>query len=71
MANTPYAVSDATADMGITLMLCALRGVNERQANARAGKWRLGMGLAEDPAGKTIGFLGMGEGAWYEASGGR
>jgi glyoxylate reductase len=71
VANTPYAVSDATADMGITLMLCALRGVNERQANARAGKWRLGMGLAEDPAGKTIGFLGMGEGAWYEASGGR
>ena len=46
--------------MGITLMLCALRGINERQANCRAGRFRMGMGLAEDPAGKTIGFFGMG-----------
>lgn len=60
VANTPYAVTEATADMGILLMLNTLRGINERQANCRNGKFRLGMGLADDPAGKTLGIYGMG-----------
>ena len=61
VANTPYAVTDATADMAITLMLCALRGISAREANIKAGKWKQGMGLAEDPAGKTLGIFGMGK----------
>ncbi|RSH95305.1 hypothetical protein EHS25_000392 [Saitozyma podzolica] len=46
--------------MGILLMLSALRGLSEYEANARAGKWREGMQLTDDPFQKTIGFIGMG-----------
>ncbi|KAK4687541.1 hypothetical protein P7C73_g2585, partial [Tremellales sp. Uapishka_1] len=60
LSNTPNAVTEATADMGILLMLAALRGLSESEALCRAGKWREGMVLTEDPAGKTIGFIGLG-----------
>ncbi|ORY24759.1 glycerate-and formate-dehydrogenase [Naematelia encephala] len=60
LSNTPNAVTAATADMGILLMLSALRGSTEGEANARQGKWRDGLGLESDPTGLTIGFLGMG-----------
>jgi lactate dehydrogenase-like 2-hydroxyacid dehydrogenase len=63
LSNTPNAVTEATADMGILLMLSALRGLSEYEANARAGKWREGMQLTDDPFQKTIGFIGMG-GSW-------
>lgn len=59
-SNTPYSVTNATADMGILLMLSALRGVYQAEKALRSGKWRDNMPLTEDPEGKTLGFLGLG-----------
>lgn len=59
-SNTPYAVTEATADMGILLMLNTLRGSYEYEQLLRSGQWRGRFGLTEDPTGKTIGFIGMG-----------
>ncbi|WRT66078.1 uncharacterized protein IL334_003031 [Kwoniella shivajii] len=58
--NTPYAVTNATADMGAFLTLAALRGVYEGESNVRAGKWRNGMALTTDPNGLKLGIVGMG-----------
>ena len=60
LSNTPYSVTEATADMGILLMLAALRGLYESETNVREGKWRTGLELTEDPTGMTIGFIGAG-----------
>jgi lactate dehydrogenase-like 2-hydroxyacid dehydrogenase len=64
VSNTPTAVDDATADIGIFLMLGALRNLAASMASLRAGDWR-GRdgslpGLGHDPQGKTLGILGMG-----------
>ncbi|KAL7421327.1 hypothetical protein Q5752_004212 [Cryptotrichosporon argae] len=59
-SNTPHSVTAATADMGILLMLSALRGLSQAERTVRAGKWRDDMPLTDDPEGKTIGFLGLG-----------
>lgn len=61
LSNTPYAVTEATADMGILLMLSAIRGLTEAEQNVRAGKWRQNMGLTDDPQGMTVGFIGLGK----------
>ncbi|WVQ71064.1 hypothetical protein IAR50_000589 [Cryptococcus sp. DSM 104548] len=60
LSNTPNAVTAATADMGILLMLSVLRGSYENECNAREGKWREGLGLGDDPEGMAIGFVGLG-----------
>lgn len=55
-------MDDATADLGIFLMLGALRNVNIGISALRAGKWR-GVpppALGHDPQGKVLGILGMG-----------
>jgi glyoxylate reductase len=62
VSNTPTAVDDATADMGIFLLLGALRNLAVGMAALREGKWR-GDPLPElgrDPQGKILGILGMG-----------
>ncbi len=63
VSNTPTAVDDATADIGIFLMLGALRNLAVSMATLRAGQWR-GRGtlpeLGHDPEGKVLGILGMG-----------
>lgn len=62
VSNTPTAVDDATADMGIFLMLGALRNLAASMASLRAGQWRgktLPV-LGHDPQGKVLGILGMG-----------
>ncbi len=63
VTNTPGAVTDATADIAITLMLMTCRRAGEGERLVRAGKWPgwhptqlLGMHLG----GKTIGIVGMG-----------
>ncbi|KAK4459043.1 Glyoxylate reductase 1 [Cladorrhinum samala] len=62
VSNTPSAVDDATADMGIFLLLGALRNLSVGMASLRAGEWRgnPAPALGHDPQGKTLGILGMG-----------
>ncbi|EEB86496.1 2-hydroxyacid dehydrogenase [Roseobacter sp. GAI101] len=63
VSNTPGAVTDATADIAMTLMLMAARRAGEGERLVRSGKWTgwhpsqlLGMHLT----GKTVGIIGMG-----------
>lgn len=65
VSNAPTAVDDSTADLGIWLMLGALRNLNLSLLNLRKGEWRGGLTttaprLGHDPQGKTLGILGMG-----------
>ncbi|KAM0325702.1 hypothetical protein ACHAQA_007002 [Verticillium albo-atrum] len=62
ISNTPTAVDDATADIGIWLMLGALRNLNSSIASLRRGEWRGKTlpALGHDPQGKILGILGMG-----------
>ncbi len=63
VTNTPGAVTDATADIAMTLMLMTCRRAGEGERMLRAGRWEgwhptqlLGMHLG----GKTLGIVGMG-----------
>ncbi|MGL6210106.1 MAG: 2-hydroxyacid dehydrogenase [Paracoccaceae bacterium] len=63
VTNTPGAVTDATADIALTLMLMTARRAGEGERLLRAGNWAgwgpkqmLGMHLG----GKTVGIIGMG-----------
>lgn len=63
VTNTPGAVTDATADTAMTLMLMSARRAGEGERMVRAGRWDgwhptqlLGMHLS----GKTVGIVGMG-----------
>jgi hydroxypyruvate reductase len=63
VSNTPGAVTDATADIAMTLMLMTARRAGEGERMLRAGKWEgwhptqlLGLHLS----GKTVGIVGMG-----------
>lgn len=63
VSNTPGAVTDATADIALTLMLMSARRASEGERMVRAGTWQgwhptqlLGLHLS----GKTLGIVGMG-----------
>ncbi|WP_425091268.1 2-hydroxyacid dehydrogenase [Tropicimonas sp. S265A] len=63
VTNTPGAVTDATADIAITLMLMVARRAGEGERMVRAGTWHgwhptqmLGLHVS----GKTLGVIGMG-----------
>jgi lactate dehydrogenase-like 2-hydroxyacid dehydrogenase len=63
VTNTPGAVTDATADVAMTLMLMSARRAGEGERMVRAGKWQgwhpvqmLGLHLS----GKHVGIVGMG-----------
>lgn len=63
VTNTPGAVTDATADIAMTLMLMSARRAGEGERLVRAGAWEgwhptqmLGLHLT----GKTVGIVGMG-----------
>lgn len=63
VTNTPGAVTDATADIAMTLLLMTCRRAGEGERLVRAGTWEgwhptqlLGMHVT----GKTIGIIGMG-----------
>lgn len=60
VSSTPVAVDNATADIGIFLMLGALRQAHISYVALREGKWRGGAPLGHDPKEKTLGILGMG-----------
>ncbi|MBV2359791.1 D-glycerate dehydrogenase [Thalassococcus sp. CAU 1522] len=63
VTNTPGAVTDATADIALTLMLMSARRAGQGERLVRAGQWQgwhptqmLGLHLT----GKTVGIVGMG-----------
>jgi len=63
VTNTPGAVTDATADVAMTLMLMSARRAGEGERLVRSGKWEgwhptqmLGLHLT----GKKVGIVGMG-----------
>jgi hydroxypyruvate reductase len=63
VSNTPGAVTDATADIAMTLMLMTARRAGEGERLLRAGNWEgwhptqlLGLHMS----GKTVGIVGMG-----------
>lgn len=63
VSNTPGAVTDATADIAVLLMLMTARRASEGEAAVRDGSWQgwhptqfLGLHIS----GKTLGVIGMG-----------
>ena len=63
VGNTPGVLTEATADIAITLLLAAARRLGESAADAKAGRWLtwepLGW-LGQDLVGRTVGIVGMG-----------
>ena len=63
VTNTPGALTDATAEMALLLMLMAARRAGEGERFLRAGEWR-GWAptqlLGQDLRGKTLGLVGFG-----------
>ena len=61
---TPEVLTDATADLTVTLILDVLRRVSEGDRMIREGRWKEIFGaydyVGTDVKGKTIGILGMG-----------
>ncbi|RHZ62311.1 60S ribosomal uL22 domain-containing protein [Aspergillus thermomutatus] len=60
VSSTPVAVNHATADVGIFLMIGALRQAYVPLSALRAGHWQGKTTLGHDPQGKVLGILGMG-----------
>jgi glyoxylate reductase len=63
VGNTPGVLTDATADIAVTLLLAAARCIGQGAADAKSGKWLtwepLGW-LGQDLLGRTLGIVGMG-----------
>lgn len=53
-------MNNATADVGIFLMIGALRQAHIPLSSIRAGQWTGKSKLGHDPKGKVLGILGMG-----------
>lgn len=63
VTNTPGAVTDATADIALTLMLMTARRAGEGERTLRAGSWAGWhpiQYLGSHVTGKTVGIIGMG-----------
>ena len=63
VTNTPGAVTDATADIAVTLMLMSARRAGEGERILRAGAWTGWVPtqlLGQHVTGKTVGIVGMG-----------
>ena len=62
VTTTPGVLTDDVADLGIALMLAALRHVAKGDAFVRDGKWgRETFPLGSSPKGKKVGILGLGQ----------
>lgn len=63
VSNTPDVLTDATADIGMTLLLATARRAGEGERMVRSGEWG-GFGpkslLGTHVTGKTVGVIGMG-----------
>ena len=63
VTNTPGALTEATADIALTLILMAVRRAGEGERELRAGQWagwRPTHMLGQSLAGKTLGLVGFG-----------
>ena len=63
VTNTPGAVTDATADIALTLILMSARRASEGERMLRAGQWtgwHPTQLLGQAVTGKTLGVIGMG-----------
>lgn len=63
VTNTPGAVTDATADIAMTLILMSARRAGEGERLVRAGQWQgwhPTQMLGQHVTGKTVGIVGMG-----------
>jgi lactate dehydrogenase-like 2-hydroxyacid dehydrogenase len=63
VSNTPDVLTDATADLAMTLLLMAARRAGEGERHLRAGQWtgwRPTHMLGTHVTGKTLGLVGMG-----------
>ena len=63
VTNTPGAVTDATADIGVSLILMAARRLGEGERLLRAGQWsgwKPTQMLGTHVTGKRLGIIGMG-----------
>lgn len=63
VTNTPYVLTDATAELAILLMMMASRRAGEGERELRAGRWtgwRPMHLLGQSLAGKTLGLVGYG-----------
>lgn len=63
VTNTPGAVTDATADIAMTLLLMTARRAGEGERMVRAGKWtnwHPTQMLGQHVTGKTVAIIGMG-----------
>ena len=63
VGNTPGVLTEATADIAVTLLLAAARRLGESTTDAKEGRWKtwdpLGW-LGQDLVGRTLGIVGMG-----------
>ncbi|HEX3152267.1 MAG TPA: D-glycerate dehydrogenase [Gemmataceae bacterium] len=63
VGNTPGVLTEATADIAVTLLLAAARRLGESTTDAKDGRWKtwdpLGW-LGQDLVGRTLGIVGMG-----------
>ena len=63
VGNTPGVLTEATADIAVTLLLAAARRIGESTTDAKEGRWLTWepMGwLGADLVGRTLGIVGMG-----------
>lgn len=60
MTYAPDPVTEATADLGMFLLLGALRQLNPSLGALRRGEFKKGLDFGHDPQGKTLGIVGMG-----------
>jgi len=64
VGNTPGVLTDATADLTMTILLAAARRIPEAIRDAREGRWKKwepAGWLGADLQGSTIGIIGMGK----------
>jgi glyoxylate reductase len=63
VTNTPEVLTNATAELAVTLMLAAARRVGEAERLVRAGEWQgwdPSALLGQELAGSTVGIVGLG-----------
>ncbi|KAG4417082.1 hypothetical protein IFR04_009788 [Cadophora malorum] len=58
--NAIHAVSEATADLAVFLILAVIRDTTRAEARMRSGKWRGNLPPTLDPNGLNLGIFGMG-----------
>ena len=63
VGNTPGVLTEATADIAVTLLLAAARRLGESSQDAKSGQWLTWEPtgwLGQDLVGRTLGIVGMG-----------